>query len=93
MMDLLMCIQVFFEGAWGFITGVTIPGTDFTVAQLMFALAFFGIGLRILGAMIGVRFPSIPNTNDSASRILGRSYGAAGSNRVKISKERRGDDR
>lgn len=93
MTDLLMCMQVLFEGAWGFITGVTVPGTDFTIAQLMFALAFFGIGLRILGAMIGVRFPSIPNTNDSASRALGKSYGASGSGKVKISKERSGDER
>lgn len=93
MNDIMLVIRTFLEFCWSLITTTTIPGTEFTVAQLMFALAFFGIGLRVLTAMIGVHFPMIPNTNDRPSRIISRTYGSRGSKNVKISPQRRGDDR
>lgn len=93
MSDILLIIRTIFEGAWNFITDITIPGTDFTVAQVLVALALFGLGLRILSAMIGVSFPEGRPVSFEMFRIKSQKYKALGSSKAIISQERRGDDR
>lgn len=58
MSDLMSCISFLFTESWKFLTGLTIPGTNFHVASLFVWIAVVEIGFKLLGIVLGIGFES-----------------------------------
>lgn len=82
MNDLLdLCIW-FLSSAWGFFTGITIPGTQVTLAVVSVGVLLISVAFHLLSLVIGF---SVGGTGDS--------YGSRRSKNVKISDKRKHDDK
>ena len=82
MNDLLELCTWFLSSAWGFFTGVTIPGTQVTLAVVSAGLLLISVAFHLLSLVICFR---VGGTGDS--------YGSRRSKHTKISEERKHDDK
>ena len=81
-MDLVTALGVWIGASWDFFTEITVPGLGVPIAVLFVAPFLALFGLRILGMALGLDFGA-----------GGGSYGTAKGGKVKISKERKNDER
>ena len=81
-MDLVTALGALIAASWDFFTEITIPGFDFPVAVLFVAPFLALFGLRLLSMALGLDFGA-----------GGGSYGTAKGGKVKISKDRKNDER
>ena len=62
-MEVLECIGFFLSSSWKFFTDITVPGFNFSFAQLLVGIFLAGLGLRflfmILGTSVGSRELSV----------------------------------
>lgn len=56
-MEVLAFISFFLGASWDFFTEITVPGFEFTFAQLFVGLFLASLGLRVLGGMLGLSAP------------------------------------
>lgn len=56
-MEVLAFISFFLGASWDFFTEITVPGFEFTFAQLFVGLFLASLGLRVLGGMLGITVP------------------------------------
>ena len=53
-MEVLAFISFFLGASWDFFTEINVPGFDFSFAALFVGLFLAVLGLRFLGAMLGI---------------------------------------
>ena len=82
MTDILLIGETVIRVGWEFFTKTYIPGLDISVAQLSIGVLLISICITLVGQALDISFGS-----------SGQGYGSRGSKKVKVSKERRGDDR
>lgn len=68
-MEVMAFISFFLGASWDFFTEVKVPGFDFSFAALFVGLFLASLGLRFLGAMLGVGMSS--GLVISATRLRG----------------------
>lgn len=76
-----LCIW-FLSSAWGFFTGVTIPGTEVTLAVVSTGLLLISIAFHLLSLVLGFHVGAPSD-----------SYGSRHSKHTKISDERKHDEK
>lgn len=51
--DALEAISWYLQSGWYFLTGFNLPGTNFTPAAALFAVAFFSLLMKFIRSLIG----------------------------------------